>query len=527
MNIELIVLAFDETEKAEESLKILQQLEKESFIEVVNAAVLTKDEKGKTAVYETADVDAKHGALFGAVSGGLLGLLGGPVGAAVGVVAGAATGGIAAQLIDSGFTNKELKKLQAIMLPGSSALIALVEEQWAERAIAELAILEGTLFHLALAADIAAKLATTEATIDLELAGLIAEREAKRKEMYQQVEDDLAKLSADVEAVEAKMADADAQTKAALHEQLENLREKRDQARAELHQKVEAQLHAWQADIDALKKKVVTAGTKTNAAVQEEILSLQNKREAAWAEMQASWQAQRAALRANIKALDEKFAVAEEVGKAKLAAQRVELRTKLDVSEQKLQQSLETQIEEVEAAIGEMQVQTALAKMAAGEAYHDAAHALYLKQHNLRWQLQHAIEDAIEDVEAEIEHLQVQAALANMEAKETTHELLDSLYTKRSALRQKLQVTLRAQAAAWQARVETLTKQMTETEAEAKAEVEKQLVTARAKRDAAKAKLQDFQESNQAARQDIIAGKAKAKEDLKEAVKTAVAEYHN
>lgn len=92
--IELVVAAFKDENKANEALKDLKQLDRRGVIDVVNAAVLVKDQAGKAFIKETADPDAKRGALFGAIAGGLIGLLGGPAGVIVGAAAGAASGGV-------------------------------------------------------------------------------------------------------------------------------------------------------------------------------------------------------------------------------------------------------------------------------------------------------------------------------------------------------------------------------------------------------------------------------------------------
>ena len=88
--LELIVAAFNGEQKAGEVLKTLKQLQKEEIVFLVNAAVMTKDEKGKVSLKETQDVGTGKGAIFGAIAGGLLGLIGGPAGVVVGAAAGAA-----------------------------------------------------------------------------------------------------------------------------------------------------------------------------------------------------------------------------------------------------------------------------------------------------------------------------------------------------------------------------------------------------------------------------------------------------
>ena len=160
--VELIVAAFKEEDKAAEVLKTLKQLEKDQVIFLVNAAVMTKDEKGKTSIKETQDVGTGKGALFGAVAGGLVGLLGGPVGVIVGAAAGAATGGIAANKIDMGFPDDTLKELQETLTPGSSAILALIQHEWVDRVVEEMEKYGAALFRQSLKDELVAQLAEEE-----------------------------------------------------------------------------------------------------------------------------------------------------------------------------------------------------------------------------------------------------------------------------------------------------------------------------------------------------------------------------
>ena len=65
--IELVVAAFKDENKANEALKDLKRLDKRGVIDVINAAVLVKDQAGKAFIKEMADPDAKRGALFGGI----------------------------------------------------------------------------------------------------------------------------------------------------------------------------------------------------------------------------------------------------------------------------------------------------------------------------------------------------------------------------------------------------------------------------------------------------------------------------
>jgi len=157
--IELVVAAFKDENKANKALKDLKQLDRRGVIDVVNAAVLVKDQAGKASIKETADPDAKRGTLFGAIAGGLIGLVGGPAGVIVGAAAGAASGGVVAHKIDLGFDDEHLKEIQESLPPGSSAIIALIEHEWVEKVIDGLAAYEAQVIRSAIKAKVAAQFA--------------------------------------------------------------------------------------------------------------------------------------------------------------------------------------------------------------------------------------------------------------------------------------------------------------------------------------------------------------------------------
>jgi uncharacterized membrane protein len=159
---ELLTLIAEGVDIAKKALKTLKAEAKESDLAVLNVAVLVKDSEGKTAVTEAEDVDAKRGALFGAITGGLVGLLAGPAGAVLGAVAGAATGGVVAKGIDMGFSDEYLARLQEGLRPGSSALVALVDVEAADRTAEILAQFEGQLLRQALTDDMMEQLASEE-----------------------------------------------------------------------------------------------------------------------------------------------------------------------------------------------------------------------------------------------------------------------------------------------------------------------------------------------------------------------------
>jgi uncharacterized membrane protein len=163
MDIELVVVTFDDVGKADEAQQILKALEKKGTTETRNIAVLVKEQDGKTALRETADVDAKRGALFGAITGGLVGLLGGPAGVVLGAAAGAATGRVAADKIDRGFSDEYLKRVQDALQPGTSALVTLIEHEAVGRVAASLKDLDGQFVRQRLTHDLVGQLLADQA----------------------------------------------------------------------------------------------------------------------------------------------------------------------------------------------------------------------------------------------------------------------------------------------------------------------------------------------------------------------------
>lgn len=127
--VEVIVAAFQSEDGAKQALSELKQAKHEGLIKIDDAAVISKDAKGKLHIKETADMSTGKGAGIGAVIGGVVGLLAGPLGVGLGAAAGAAIGGIASHG-DAGFKDERLETIGAGLEPGTSAIVAVVEHQW-------------------------------------------------------------------------------------------------------------------------------------------------------------------------------------------------------------------------------------------------------------------------------------------------------------------------------------------------------------------------------------------------------------
>lgn len=155
--VHLLVAVFGDellTKKAQDALK---QAQRDRQIMLDNAAVLHKAGRGKLHIHETIDMGGGKGAALGGVAEAAIGAIGGSA-LLVPAEVGALVGSLSARLRDSGFSDVRLKKLGEDMLPGSSAIVIVVEHRWLAEVEQTLAEAGGDVSMEALSADIAGQL---------------------------------------------------------------------------------------------------------------------------------------------------------------------------------------------------------------------------------------------------------------------------------------------------------------------------------------------------------------------------------
>jgi uncharacterized membrane protein len=135
---DLIVIEYDDMHKAEEVRLMLQKMQRDYLVDMEDAVVAVKDEKGKVKLNQIHNLTAS-----GAVSGGLWGTLIGVIflNPLLGMAAGAAAGALGGALTDIGISNDFMKQIASGFNKGSSALFVLVREVTPDKVLAEL---EGT-----------------------------------------------------------------------------------------------------------------------------------------------------------------------------------------------------------------------------------------------------------------------------------------------------------------------------------------------------------------------------------------------
>ena len=128
----LIVASFENEKVADQALQDLKLDKRGRLIEFKDVAIVNRDEENKIHIKETADFGGGKGAVYGGIVGAIVGLIAGPIGAAIGGAAGAVVGGITAKKIDAGIPDERLTEIGAALQPGTSVILAVVEQRWFE-----------------------------------------------------------------------------------------------------------------------------------------------------------------------------------------------------------------------------------------------------------------------------------------------------------------------------------------------------------------------------------------------------------
>ena len=151
----LVVIGYDDPFKAEEVRLKLRKMQKDYLIDLEDAVVAVKNEKGNVKLHQAVNLTAA-GAVGGGFWGSLIGLifLNPLLGAAVGAAAGAVSGA----LTDVGVDDKFMKELATTMTPGSSVLFVLVRKATVDKVLDEMKGTGGKILKTSLSHDDEAKL---------------------------------------------------------------------------------------------------------------------------------------------------------------------------------------------------------------------------------------------------------------------------------------------------------------------------------------------------------------------------------
>ena len=151
----LVVIEYDDLFKAEEVRLSLMKLKKDYLIDLEDAVVAVKDQKGKVRLHQAVNLTAA-----GALTGGFWGMLIGMIflNPLLGMAMGAAAGAVSGALRDVGINDNFMKELAANMKPGSSTLFVLVRKVTPDKVLDEIKGTGGKVLQTSLSHEDEAKL---------------------------------------------------------------------------------------------------------------------------------------------------------------------------------------------------------------------------------------------------------------------------------------------------------------------------------------------------------------------------------
>src|SRR5262245_28922227 len=159
----LVVIDYESEIRAEEVRLALLKMQKEYLIDLADAVVVVRDEKGKVRLRQMYNLTAA-GAARGGFWGALVGLL--FLNPLFGFVIGAGAGAISGALSDVGIDDNFMKELGETLKPGTAALCVLIREMTPDKVLEEIRKFGGTLIKTNLSNENEAKLREALAAVE-------------------------------------------------------------------------------------------------------------------------------------------------------------------------------------------------------------------------------------------------------------------------------------------------------------------------------------------------------------------------
>ena len=150
-----VVIDYESEVKAEEVRLALLKLQREYLIDLVDAVVVVRDNKGKVRLRQMYNLTAA-GAASGGFWGALIGLL--FLNPLFGFAIGAAAGAVSGALRDVGIDDNFMKRLGETLKPGTAALCVLIRQMTPDKVVEEIQKYGGTLIKTNLCHENEAKL---------------------------------------------------------------------------------------------------------------------------------------------------------------------------------------------------------------------------------------------------------------------------------------------------------------------------------------------------------------------------------
>ncbi|PTQ78964.1 putative membrane protein [Nitrosospira multiformis] len=155
---DLVVIGFENPQKAEEVLWRFRALRSQNLLDLDDAVVVVRDEKGEINLKQSINLthyDASAGLLSGGLLGAMVGLvfLNPAAGFLIGGMIGAGAGALSGSLSDYGIPDDFIKSLAETIPVNSSALFILARKVQPEKILAELLDVKGKVLRTTLSPD--------------------------------------------------------------------------------------------------------------------------------------------------------------------------------------------------------------------------------------------------------------------------------------------------------------------------------------------------------------------------------------
>jgi len=305
-DLSLLVLTTNSKDGAVQALDVAKRLDRDGWIELMDYALIKKDEKGHITAREMDDeIAEKAAAATVGVGGGVLGaVVGGPVGAAAGVAAGALVGAGSMRLVERLVRDSSFGGFPESLGADSSMLAVFVEERYAERLDEELQKLGRTACRELKPAereaefdaylqrsknkirsvqdDIRARLAKAQAVtgaekikIEADVAAKRAELEARREKLEDHIKSMNSGLKSDIREMAFRLELAGLTTRAGIAAGIDHLHRQLNHFNDELENLIEDQIDTLKTEASDLKAKAAKATGETKAAIENHLLAIE------------------------------------------------------------------------------------------------------------------------------------------------------------------------------------------------------------------------------------------------------------
>ena len=261
----VMAVVFNDEKQAYEGLRAFRDLHGDGSITVYADAVVAKDGSGKVSVRETGE--GPDSTFFGLLTGSLVGLLGGPIGMAIGASTGTMIGA-AFDLTRAGIASDFLEEVSEYLLPGKTAVIAELDEEWQAPIDTRMEALGGHVFRRN-------RIAVEDAYYERQLA-------AFRDELT---------------ALEAERDKASAERKARLEARIEDTRHKLQDKRDELQARIESVKREGEAKIESMQQQIKTARDERKQRLEKRLAEIRADYRQRADKLQQAWELTKSALR--------------------------------------------------------------------------------------------------------------------------------------------------------------------------------------------------------------------------------------